>query len=129
MTFDPKNIMLKDVDCPKDREGPKVNTKICFAIRQVTKKIAGTPSVNLSYELQLDPRRRIDRAELKSNVRGSFLLRDSLCLEPRIDVKNCLMDFLNPIEVLVKYSGVGQRSGDNPSPVLRSGQNGNYTGK
>ncbi|XP_072341535.1 integrin alpha-M-like [Scyliorhinus torazame] len=88
-----------------------------------------SPSMNLTYQLELDPGRKIDRAELKTNAIGSFVLTGKHCLTPEIEVKSCIMDFLNPIEVQVKYTGVGQSSGNNPAPILHSGQNGIYAGK
>ncbi|XP_041038072.1 integrin alpha-M-like [Carcharodon carcharias] len=129
MTFNPTKIMLKDVDCPDNAIGPKIDAEICFTIRQLTKKISGTPSLDFSYEVNLDTGRKIERAELKSDAKGSFKLSKKICLKPKIQVQSCIQDFLNPIEVQVNYTGLGLSSGNSPAPVLRTGEEGISIGK
>ncbi|XP_078393458.1 integrin alpha-M-like, partial [Cetorhinus maximus] len=124
MTFNPTKIMLKDIDCLENAVGPKIDAEICFTIKQLTKKISGTPSLDFTYELNLDAGRKIERAELTSADKGSFNLKSKKCLRPKIQVQSCIQDFLYPIKVKVNYTGLGIHSGNSPVPVLQTGEEG-----
>uniref|UniRef100_UPI00398F8889 integrin alpha-M-like n=1 Tax=Pristiophorus japonicus TaxID=55135 RepID=UPI00398F8889 len=130
MVFAPNKILLKDVDCPeRSVGGPRIQAEICFSVRQLTKNRLAAPSMNISYELELDLGRKIQRAALEGEESGSFILSSSNCLKPTIKVQDCIRDYYNPILLQVTFSGVGQQAGDNPPPILKQGNSGIYTGK
>ncbi|XP_048449689.1 integrin alpha-M-like [Rhincodon typus] len=128
VTFGPSKILLKHVDCPENKEGPRVNVKICFSSRQITTQVKGSPSLHIKYELKLDEHRKIERAELTSQIHGNFKLTNSHCLTPTIQVKSCIQDFLNPIELKVDYTGEGLAPPNEPAPILQSGNTGTFQG-
>ncbi|XP_067883040.1 integrin alpha-X-like [Heterodontus francisci] len=130
MQFVPNKILLKDVDCSQSSAGgPRVDANICFAIRQLTSNVPGSPSVNLTYELKLDPGRKIQRAELVTEPTGSFILSNTQCVKPKIHVESCIQDYYNPILLQVTFTGVGQRTRNIPAPILKQGNNRISTGK
>uniref|UniRef100_UPI00398EF447 integrin alpha-D-like n=1 Tax=Pristiophorus japonicus TaxID=55135 RepID=UPI00398EF447 len=130
MVFKPNKILLKDVDCPEHSAGPlRIQATICFSVHQLTKSALAAPSINISYELKLDPGRKIQRAELELAEPGSIILSNTHCLKPTIKVEDCIRDYYNPILLQVTFSGVGQQVGNNPPPILKQGNSGIYTGK
>ncbi|XP_072423570.1 integrin alpha-M-like [Chiloscyllium punctatum] len=128
MTFSPNKILLKHVDCPENRNELQVLVNICFKTKQITTQVQGTPSLNISYELKLDEHRKIERATLARQTTGTFVLTAQHCLPQTIQVKNCIQDFLNPIELNVVYSGEGVQSQNKPAPIIQSGNTGKFMG-
>ncbi|XP_059809368.1 integrin alpha-M-like [Hypanus sabinus] len=132
--FTPAKIKLKDVDCPDNAPAkPIVQVKMCFTLKELTKKLSKKPVFNLFTKMVLDPSRRVRRAEITKLPNQNFTLSQKECLPSMIEIQleNCIQDNFNPIVLEVAYKAEGLRLDSPPIPaaILSTGNTGTWIGK
>ncbi|XP_062994414.1 integrin alpha-L [Elgaria multicarinata webbii] len=127
VTFEPTEIRVEDVECsgdPRSWHNKVLSLNVCFVSSLATKSYNGPLSASLLFSLEIDGNRMKNRGVLSNGKKVIDGTKDiSLgkeCLQERINITNCIEDYLSPIKVLVNYSlrDDNEPSKGHPRPVL-----------
>ncbi|XP_067883688.1 integrin alpha-D-like [Heterodontus francisci] len=113
ISFRPREIALWTFACPwnSDEVKPGVSDlTVCFNISLATppSKVLGKLRANLSYHIELDSNRQMQRVMVESAKR-TFpryinVTEDNYCFDHQVLLSGCVEDYLTPIEVQVKFA-------------------------
>ncbi|XP_025033202.1 integrin alpha-L-like, partial [Python bivittatus] len=127
VTFQPKEIPVKDVECSGDSKAwQNINLKltICFINSFAIKSYSGHLSAKLLFHLEIDPDRVKYRGEFRNGnnvINGDKEISlGSVCILEEINITNCIEDYLSAIKLLVNLSleEDGELKNGPPRPIL-----------
>ncbi|XP_077427955.1 integrin alpha-M [Vanacampus margaritifer] len=123
LSFQPKKISTDQIDCSASTDAilPMANLTVCFEMVETTKSKAGAMKLglNISYILNVDPKRQAHRGFFSQSDRKSRILtftyemldKETCFLYP-IYMLKCVIDTKSPISIKLNFSQVDSQNAD-----------------
>uniref|UniRef100_A0A8D0GV62 VWFA domain-containing protein n=1 Tax=Sphenodon punctatus TaxID=8508 RepID=A0A8D0GV62_SPHPU len=107
--FSPMEIPIEQVECTGSLVAREdIELKVCFNTSRVTQSYSGPLLANLTYVMEIDPKRMKGRGIFPNGMRktsGNISISvGGHCVRETIQIPNCLEDYVSAIHVALNFS-------------------------